>query len=402
MTKLDQLLEWADRRWVLARVYLAVVAVLLGAFLVEVVGVDGVEPETWSNRRVGGLIVYGMVGFGGGFVLGLVAAAGGAVLEMLTRLLRWAARAPARATKWIRRVGARGMAGYALLVSYAAFMVVVLAALGEFQVDGVVFWLDVFFNGAFVALFGGAMGGLSLLIVASWMRDLVVRRLPRPVDHQATMRTLLTVGYVAGAGWLWEWWGPVDHLFAPSVARLDWATVDVAFVVVHSYALLAVGLGKATMTIRAHAWLLPRLAPESLVWHRGGPVPARPSDVHWSPEAVIAWRGWDLGQGFLVGHHRQPWKTSTMVASCQVGHRRPEWQCNCGIYALKDPSKVDGVVVGRVALEGIVIEHEDGYRAERARILELWVPDEQTRSWVRQCYPDVEVRLGHLVRTEGG
>ncbi|MFP5333289.1 MAG: hypothetical protein ACLGHX_13140 [Acidimicrobiia bacterium] len=402
MTKLDQLLGWVDRRWVLARVYLAAAAVVLGAFLVEVVGVDGVESGLWNSRRVGGVVVYGMVGVGAGFVLGLVAAAAGTALAILTRLLRWAARVPSRATKWVLRVGARGMTGYALLASYAAVMVLVLAALGEFRADGVIFWVDVFFNGALVALFGGVMGGLSLLIVATWMRDLFARRLPSPTDHEPTMRTLLVIGYVAGAGWLWEWWGPVDHLFAASVAGLDWATVGVAFVVVHGYALLAFGVGKATMVIRARACLLPRLAPESLVWHRGGPVPRRPSEIHWSPEAVIAWRGWDLGPGCLVGHHRQPWKASTMVASCRVGHRRPEWQCNCGIYALKDPSKVDGRVVGRVALEGIVIEHEDGYRAERARIIELWVADEQTRSWVRQRYPDVEVRLGHLALMGGG
>lgn len=402
VTKLDQVLGWADRRWVLARVCLAAVAVLLGAFLVEVVGVDEVEPGQWRNGAAGGLVVYGMVGVGAGFVLGLVAGTARLVLAMLTHLLGWAIRIPARTTKWVRRVGARGIAGYALLVSYGAFMVVVLAALGEFQGDGAIFWVDVFFNGALVALFGGVVGGLSLLIVASWLRDLVAQRLPSPTEHEPTMRTLLVVGYVAGAGFLWHWWGPVDHLFAASVAGLDWATVPLAFAVVHGYVLLAVGLGKATMAVRARAGLLPRLALDSLVWHRGGAVPPRPSDVHWSPETVIAWRGWDLGQGCLVGHYRQPWKTSTMVATCRVGHRRPEWQCNCGIYALKEPGQVDGVVVGRVALEGVVIEHEDGYRAERARIVELWVPDEQVREWVRQRYPDVELKLGHLALTEGG
>jgi hypothetical protein len=66
-------------------------------------------------------------------------------------------------------------------------------------------------------------------------------------------------------------------------------------------------------------------------------------------------------------------------------HRVPHEGCSCGFYAMKelDPKLVlvvstqrlagtDGVLVlGRVELAGKIIEHDLGYRAERARIVEL-------------------------------
>jgi hypothetical protein len=97
-----------------------------------------------------------------------------------------------------------------------------------------------------------------------------------------------------------------------------------------------------------------------------------------------------------------------MTAKCHLAeprhanHRAPHEGCTCGLYALKDqePSVGPGeprsslvvlaaltrisvrgepsdgqphppAVMGRVHLAGKVIEHEDGYRAERARIVEL-------------------------------
>jgi hypothetical protein len=90
-----------------------------------------------------------------------------------------------------------------------------------------------------------------------------------------------------------------------------------------------------------------------------------------------AWRGW-------------------VTASClnyplEPGHLAPEENCECGFYATKSlddlPCSVAleilqaneyphdgasaGVVLGRVDLAGKVIEHEWGYRAERARVAEL-------------------------------
>jgi len=81
-----------------------------------------------------------------------------------------------------------------------------------------------------------------------------------------------------------------------------------------------------------------------------------------------------------------------VTASCPLPasfHEAPDERCSCGFYALKSVDdaaimaswqfdyRADGVleregyVLGRVELAGKVIEHESGFRAERARIAEL-------------------------------
>jgi hypothetical protein len=68
-------------------------------------------------------------------------------------------------------------------------------------------------------------------------------------------------------------------------------------------------------------------------------------------------------------------------------HGAPDETCTCGFYAMKEltpelvlwaasprgevPGSADRMILGRVELAGKVIEHEFGYRAERARIVEL-------------------------------
>jgi hypothetical protein len=90
-----------------------------------------------------------------------------------------------------------------------------------------------------------------------------------------------------------------------------------------------------------------------------------------------------------------PWdgaESGWVVASCGVdpvatGHV-PAWECTCGFYATKSLSTLDGalfplmirppergadrgLILGRVELAGKIIEHDDGYRAQKARIAEL-------------------------------
>ena len=73
-------------------------------------------------------------------------------------------------------------------------------------------------------------------------------------------------------------------------------------------------------------------------------------------------------------------------AACEAGlqvpslgnhdaHAAPVEGCTCGFYALKSVTdafrmsgRIDRTVIGRVKLAGKVIEHEFGYRAQRARI----------------------------------
>ncbi|TMK92025.1 MAG: hypothetical protein E6G37_09900 [Actinobacteria bacterium] len=63
---------------------------------------------------------------------------------------------------------------------------------------------------------------------------------------------------------------------------------------------------------------------------------------------------------------------------CGPAHRAPQEGCSCGFYAMKElepltlfPHREGDLVIGRVDLAGKVIEHDFGYRAERARIAEL-------------------------------
>jgi hypothetical protein len=84
------------------------------------------------------------------------------------------------------------------------------------------------------------------------------------------------------------------------------------------------------------------------------------------------WRGWVTA--------------SCSLPASESGHVAPEEDCTCGFYATKSlddfPEIVAStilqaagdrmpVVMGRVELAGKVIEHESGYRAERARVAEL-------------------------------
>jgi hypothetical protein len=77
------------------------------------------------------------------------------------------------------------------------------------------------------------------------------------------------------------------------------------------------------------------------------------------------------------------WVEATCTADHTGQHTAPAEGCSCGIYAMAsvDPTFVllsssesyngTGHVLGRVDLAGKIIEHECGYRAERARIAEL-------------------------------
>jgi hypothetical protein len=83
------------------------------------------------------------------------------------------------------------------------------------------------------------------------------------------------------------------------------------------------------------------------------------------------------------------WVRASCPTRDEVAHLAPDEGCSCGFYAMKTPDAVakftvmnevhpdadhalsNGVVFGRVKLAGKVIEHETGYRAERARIAEL-------------------------------
>jgi hypothetical protein len=120
---------------------------------------------------------------------------------------------------------------------------------------------------------------------------------------------------------------------------------------------------------------------------------------------IVAYRAWTYGVGDRFGtlgpismrgaNGVSVWDgagSSWVVASCHKAdplveelawamalHRAPDEGCACGFYAVKDLSLLQmlagdssGYVLGRVKLAGKIVEHEFGYRAELARIVELF------------------------------
>jgi hypothetical protein len=106
----------------------------------------------------------------------------------------------------------------------------------------------------------------------------------------------------------------------------------------------------------------------------------------WSPVAVMGYRAWQWTEQGFHGV-RQPWLSPRMSAVCSAGDGLPhtDGRCaevayGCGIYAAKSLDTLLNeiriargvrVAVGLVGLEGKVVEHERGYRAEIATIQAL-------------------------------
>src|SRR5512146_1382435 len=94
-------------------------------------------------------------------------------------------------------------------------------------------------------------------------------------------------------------------------------------------------------------------------------------------QAILAWRGWYLdldeaGEWWLRSISMSTrWEGPTLVAD-----KVPERDSPHGVYALRERAKVGrqgdmGNCCGEVALSGVVVEGNTGYRAERATIRRL-------------------------------
>lgn len=125
-----------------------------------------------------------------------------------------------------------------------------------------------------------------------------------------------------------------------------------------------------------------------------------------TPEStpLIGWRAWKWQSGALRGVMAS-WESSTFIAECDSCDEIPGWGDRCGVYAVKEiefvPRFDPPVVIGKVELAGLVIEHDAGYRASHVTITDLWVDDPTVGVEVADRYPDVRVHLGHPVTTEG-
>jgi hypothetical protein len=105
-------------------------------------------------------------------------------------------------------------------------------------------------------------------------------------------------------------------------------------------------------------------------------------------EPVVAFRSWRVVDGALRSVYLPHfWTERAVTATCMgseapdehatrtapAGHRAPDRGCTCGVYAYYEPDKnfptVDyRGVIGIVSLWGTIELHEDGMRAEHARV----------------------------------
>jgi hypothetical protein len=106
---------------------------------------------------------------------------------------------------------------------------------------------------------------------------------------------------------------------------------------------------------------------------------------------LVGWRVWrvDTRLRLRSALHDELWlPREPFVAECAADHAAPEERCTCGVYAVRRPDRAQAYligrnspeavhrVLGRVALWGRVVECADGWRAERAYPLQLWIPDD--------------------------
>ena len=105
-------------------------------------------------------------------------------------------------------------------------------------------------------------------------------------------------------------------------------------------------------------------------WRVANTMWARMGGWLWSWGALACWRP----------PHIEEWKE----AECTGGHRIPGENCSCGIYAfhtvaamqreLGPRDRGDGYehVSGVIAARGEIVEHEDGFRAQYAKVLAIF------------------------------
>jgi len=112
-------------------------------------------------------------------------------------------------------------------------------------------------------------------------------------------------------------------------------------------------------------------------------------------EPLIGWRVWcvvetkaGLRLASVIHDHEWPVGSET-VARCEAAHDAPDLECACGIHAAREPAAVLSYlrgrddpwtvarVLGRVQLWGRVVEHEGGWRAERAYPLDFLAGDSE-------------------------
>lgn len=373
----------------------------MGAFAVHVVGYgelpDDPLPALWFYLVTGVGAVATMFG------LCLVAMM---PIGLAYSVFQWAGSVAAGGVNAIRYVldhTWRHLVGRALpaVAMSFAFVVFSLATGGTAAVS---FWGSALVWAVPVAV------GLALLVMCTWMPLAVVGAIagavcPRRLGtHVAEAVEIWSRRVLAAGAWMAAFTTVAVPVAADNASR---APSHLPFTET-GWGTYVAGLGGVALVMAA-----------GRAGRRGGrrlaplprpPPPPQPHDtsteLFWSPTAVTGWRRWAWDGSVLHGYW-SAWSENTKVAVCESCVEVPGWAHTCGIYAVKDPGGVDAAfanrvgatafVAGRVEMTGLVIEHDRGYRAERARIIELVVPAGIAGA-VAERYPDVVVTIQPEVR----
>lgn len=116
------------------------------------------------------------------------------------------------------------------------------------------------------------------------------------------------------------------------------------------------------------------------------------AETFWMPAEIEAYRGFKIKANTMSGENpelvlhgaRAPWHfaypgpaqcigNSNSPYGVQNDHTSPHPLCTCGYHALRTRQQISSMfpIHAKVLLWGDVIEHEDGYRAENAKIIAL-------------------------------
>jgi len=101
------------------------------------------------------------------------------------------------------------------------------------------------------------------------------------------------------------------------------------------------------------------------------------------PQAVLGYRAWQMEDNSLAPLFQgAAWRPGHNLAYCHsAGHTAPADDCHCGFnayYQLEDACEwvrhSKRVVIGLIAAKGRLQAHHNGFRAEEAQVLALWLP----------------------------
>ena len=293
---------------------------------------------------------------------------------------------------WVRRVGRIALVVLAMVG--VPVLVVVLTG-GQ---STVVYWIDA----ALFSLFAYTIGFWPLWVVMAVPFGLAMWVVGKfsPVTAERIGRYFTPAIWILGGTSAFLVMGPTPDSGVDLPTGYPRAG---ALLVMLGASLLSAGLLVAVRRLQLPtqdlAPITPSRLPAALPWHAViGTI--EPDEEFWSPEVVVGWRAWQWTGAVLRGVVTE-WPTQNFIAWCEQCSEPPGWEHPCGVYAVARPSEVRTMfpgkpdVVGRVELSGLVIEHESGYRASHARILDLWTGSAFIADWLSDLYPDVNVHRGY-------